>query len=231
MKMNKKFISSWKKLIELENHPKNDSDSYKNKFNKDLPDILRNLYNHWPEDVDNISLADNLDTTDLKVKTIKFLVEAEEEDIELLSLEFQNTSLIYEVLKIPEEKRKPFLQQSSRSRYNVSKLIIYANNFFNNLTKTEKEESEYPWVKKISSIDRSIWLDVAEDAENWNVNKKDIEKLKKFSKQNKKKIEDWEWLKDFIKFYISKGAISIENSDSQSENYNTLIIDIWNSIK
>ncbi len=229
--MNKKFISSWKKLIELENHPKNDSDSYKNKFNKELPDILRNLYNHWPEDIDNISLADNLDTTDLKVKTIKFLAEAEEEDIELLSLEFQNTSLIYEVLKIPEEKRKPFLQQSSRSRYSVSKLIIYANNFFNNLTKTEKEESEYPWVKKISSIDRSIWLDVAQDAENWNVNKKDIEKLKKFSNQYKKKIEDWEWLKDFIKFYISKGAISIENSDSQSENYNTLIIDIWNSIK
>ncbi|RPF86239.1 MAG: hypothetical protein CBC54_005475 [Rhizobiales bacterium TMED94] len=229
--MNKKFISSWKKLIELENYPKTDSESYKVKFSEDLPEILRNLYNYWPENIDNISLADQLDTTNLKVKTIQFLAETEEEEIKLLSLKFQNTSLIYEVLRIPEEKRNLFIQQSLKTRFNISKLIVFANKFFNNLTKAEKEESEYPWVKKISSIDRDIWLDVAEDAINWNVSKKDIEKLKKFSKKGIKKLEEWEWLKDFINFYISEGAISSENTDKQSKNYNILIIDIWNSIK
>jgi hypothetical protein len=229
--MNKKFVSSWNKLIELENHPKTDSKSYKVKFTEELPELLRNLYNHWPEGFDNVTLADQLNTTDLKVKTIKFLAEADEEEVEIISLKFQNTSLIYEVLRIPEEKRNLFIQQSLKTRFDVSKLIIFANKFFNNLTKSEKEESENPWVKKISSIDRDIWLDIAVDAKNWNVGNKDIEKLKKFSKKGRKNLEDWEWLKDFIKFYISKGAISKDNTSNESKNYNILIIDIWNSIK
>ena len=198
--MNKKFISTWNKLIELENFPKTDPESYKVRFSENLPEILRNLYNYWPENVDNVSLADQLDTTNLKVKTIQFLAEAEEEEIKLLSLKFQNTSLIYEVLRIPEEKRNLFIQQSLNTRFNISKLIIFANKFFNNLTKAEKEESEYPWVKKISSIDRDIWLDVAEDAVNWNVSKKDIEKLKKFSKKGIKKIRGMGMAKRFYKF-------------------------------
>ena len=45
--MNRKFISSWNKLIELENYPKTDPESYKVKFSENLPEILRNLYNYF----------------------------------------------------------------------------------------------------------------------------------------------------------------------------------------
>ena len=69
IKMNKKFKQAWEELLILEKSENQELADYEDQ----LLDILNSLFNHWPENVDDLSLADELNTTVAKINSLKFL--------------------------------------------------------------------------------------------------------------------------------------------------------------
>ena len=58
----------------------------------------------------------------------------------------------------------------------LAMLVKMANDLFNGLTEIEKNESSNPWMKRISVIDKSIWGDIANEAQDWGIKEQDIKK-------------------------------------------------------
>ena len=112
IKMNKKFKEAWEELLTLEKSENQDLADYEDQ----LLDILNSLFNHWPEGVDDLSLADELNTTVAKVTALKFLSSIEEDELIPVLKKYRNTSLLYEILKIPEQTRGVFLNRAGRVR-------------------------------------------------------------------------------------------------------------------
>ena len=63
IKMNNKFKQAWEELLILEKSENQELADYEDQ----LLDILNSLFNHWPEGFDDLSLADELNTTVAKV--------------------------------------------------------------------------------------------------------------------------------------------------------------------
>ena len=69
IKMNNKFKQAWEELLILEKSENQELADYEDQ----LLDILNSLFNHWPEGDNDLSLADELNTTVAKVTALKFL--------------------------------------------------------------------------------------------------------------------------------------------------------------
>ena len=156
IKINNKYKQAWEELLILEKSENQELSDYEDQ----LLDILNILFNHWPEGVDDLSLADELNTTVAKVTALKFLSSIEEDELIPVLKKYRNTSLLYEILKIPEQTRGVFLNRAGRVRHNIAMLVKMANDMFNGLSEIEKNENSNPWMKKISVIDKSIWGDM-----------------------------------------------------------------------
>ncbi len=224
--MNLKFKNAWKELISLEKPENQDLSDYEDK----LLDILNDLFNHWPDQVDDLTLADELNTTVAKITALKLLSSSEEEELIPVLKIYRNTSLLYEIMKIPEEKRGVFLSRAGRMRSNVSRLVKMANDLFNGLSEIEKNETTNPWIKKIIHIDKSIWGDIAVEAKDWGIKESDIRKIEKFKSGRKKTLEDWEWIKDFIEVQIKLKNISPKNVHGEPMNHHVVLIETWKRI-
>ncbi len=226
-KMNKKFKKAWNNLIELEKSENIESSDYKD----NLLDVLNDLFNHWPEDISNVDLADELNTTVAKLSSLKFLSSTEEEELVPVLENHRNTALLFQILKIPEDKRGLFLKNAGRMRSNVARLVKMANDLFNGLSEIEKNENTNPWIKKISHIDKSIWEDISIEAKGWGMKATDIKKIEKFKTARKKSIEEWEWLRDFVDVQIQLKNIAPKNVQGETMNHHAAIIEAWKRIK
>ncbi len=226
IKMNNKFKQAWEELLILEKSENQELADYEDQ----LLDILNILFNHWPEGVDDLSLADELNTTVAKVTALKFLSSIEEDELIPVLKKYRNTSLLYEILKIPEQTRDVFLNRAGRVRHNITMLVKMANDLFNGLSEIEKNESSNPWMKKISVIDKSIWGDIAKEAKDWGIKEQDIKKIEKFKSGRKKTIQDWEWLKDFVEIQINKKNIAPKNIHGEPMNHHKVLIETWKRI-
>ena len=226
-KMNQKFKKAWNELIELEKSENIESADYED----NLLDVLNDLFNHWPEDISIVDLADELNTTVAKLSSLKFLSSTEEEELLPVLEKHRNTALLYEILKIPENKRGLFLTNAGRMRSNIARLVKMANDLFNGLSEIEKNENTNPWIKKISHIDRSIWGDISIEAEGWGIKATDIKKIEKFKSARKKSMEEWEWLKDFVDVQIQLKNIAPKNVHGEPMNHHVAIIETWKRIK
>ena len=226
IKMNNKFKQAWEELLILEKSENQELADYEDQ----LLDILNILFNHWPEGVDDLSLADELNTTVAKVTALKFLSSIEEDELIPVLKKYRNTSLLYEILKIPEQTRDVFLNRAGRVRHNITMLVKMANDLFNGLSEIEKNESSNPWMKKISVIDKSIWGDIANEAKDWGIKEQDIKKIEKFKSSRKKTMQDWEWLKDFVEIQINKKNIAPKNIHGEPMNHHIVLIETWKRI-
>ena len=226
-KMNNKFKQAWVELLTLEKSENQELTDYEDQ----LLDLLNTLFNHWPEGVDDLTLADELNTTVAKVSTLKFLSSTEEDELIPVLKKYRNTSLLYEILKIPEQSRVMFLDRAVRVRNNIAMLVKMANDLFNGLTEIEKNANSNPWIKKISVIDKSIWDDIANEAQDWGVKEQDIKNIEKFKSSRKKTMDDWEWLKDFVETQITKKNIAPQNIHGEPMNHHQVLIETWKRIK
>ena len=224
--MNTKFQEAWKKLIELEKPHNLEVSDYEDR----LLDILNSLFNHWPQEIDDVSLADNLNTTVAKINALKFLSQIDEEELIPVLKNYRSTSLLYGILKIPSSKRNIFLERAGRMRSNIARLVKMANDLFNGLSDLEKRENTKPWIKKVVNIDKSIWSDIAIEAKDWGIKQEDIKKIEKFKSSRKKSNEDWEWLKDFIEVQIKLKNISPKNIHGVQMNHHIVLIETWKRI-
>jgi hypothetical protein len=226
IKMNKKVKQAWEKLIILEKSENQEVSDYEDQ----LLDILKDLFNHWPENVDELTLADELNTTVAKVTALKFLSSIEEDELIPVLKKYRNTSLLYEILKIPEQTRGLFLTRAGKVRHNIGMLVKMANDLFNGLSEIEKNESSNPWLKKVSVLDKSIWADIAAEAKDWGIKDQDITKIEKFKSSKRKSMQEWEWLKDFIEFQINKKNIAPKNIHGEPMNHHKVLIETWKRI-
>ena len=226
IKMNKKFKEAWEELLTLEKSENQDLTDYEDQ----LLDILNSLFNHWPEGTDDLSLADELNTTVAKITALKFLSSIEEDELIPVLKKYRNTSLLYEILKIPEQTRGIFLHRAGRVRHNITMLVKMANDLFNGLSEIEKNENSNPWMKRISVIDKSIWGDIANEAKDWGIKEQDIKKVEKFKSGRKKTMQDWEWLKDFVEIQINKKNIAPKNIHGEPMNHHIVLIETWKRI-
>ena len=224
--MNSRFQEAWKKLIELEKPHNLEVSDYEDR----LLDILNSLFNHWPQEIDDVSLADNLNTTVAKINALKFLSQTDEDELIPVLKKYRSTSLLYEILKIPSSKRNIFLERAGRMRSNIARLVKMANDLFNGLSDLERSENTNPWIKKVIKIDKSIWSDIAVEAKDWGIKEEDIKKIEKFKSSRKKSTQDWEWLKDFIEVQIKLKNISPNNIHGEKMNHHIVLIETWKRI-
>ena len=232
MKISKAFKNSWSTLEEIRSE-----ESGKSGYEERMVSCLKDLYNLWPEDLSAEDIADAIENsipgckhvTSLEVQHIRHLTQLDEDQLMELLENHRELNFIFKLALLPTTAREKFMELISRSPFSLPLLIQQASTFFLRLNAEERVNSQYPWIAKIQSVDRELWVELADESLNWpGVKKNDSERLKKFKQVRNRKHEEWEWIKDFMIYNIDRGML--KDSSGNILSHHQLIIDTWKDI-
>lgn len=172
------------------------------------------------EEIESIgirSVAANLNETETKVQNIYHLTGLTDEEIQDLLIYTKDLEIMYHISGIPKSKRK-ILLKSFEGKANKKSVISSIINIKKSLNKKDLIEVNYPFIAVLEKIDKHYFKELSKDSEGWmRFSKDESKKIDKFYSNKNPSVDEWMWLFEILKRFITKGNISAEKGEYQKE--------------
>ncbi len=168
------------------------------------------------------NVAAELNETETKIQNIYYLTRLKDEEIQDLLKYTKDLEIMHHISGVPKSKRKTLLKGfvGKANRKSVIPNIITIKN---NLNEKDLIEVNYPFIAILEKIDKHYFKELSKDSKNWmRFSDDESKKIEKFYSNNNPSVEEWKWLFEILKRFISKGNISSNKGVYQKE-----IIDIF----
>ena len=91
-------------------------------------------------------------------------------------------------------------------------------NIKKSLNKKDLIEVNYPFIAVLEKIDKHYFKELSKDSEGWmRFSKDESKKIDKFYSNKNPSVDEWMWLFEILKRFITKGNISAEKGEYQKE--------------